>query len=83
MRGNTEIAQIFNGIEILKDLSVREFFMFFVYLSLIFILKLAIKLTVKRIIKQSSVKKRFIPIFGAILNWLAFYSSIILFLFYF
>lgn len=63
MRGNTEIAQIFNGIEILKDLSGREFFMFFVYLSLIFILKLAIELTVKRIIKQSSVKKRFIPIF--------------------
>lgn len=80
---NVDTNQIFSGIEILKDLSVREFFMFFVYLSLIFIIKLAIEWIVKTVLKRTSYKKRFIPIFEAILNWLAFYSSILLFLFYF
>ncbi|WP_230309392.1 hypothetical protein [Planomicrobium sp. YIM 101495] len=47
-------AQVFKGIELLKDLSVREFFMFFVYLSLIFILKIAIEWILKFILKRTS-----------------------------
>ena len=78
-----ENGQIFRGVEMLKELSVEEFFMFFVYLSLIFVIKLAIEWTLKMILKRTPYKKRFIPIVEAILNWLAFYSSIILFLFYF
>lgn len=78
-----ENGQIFRGIEMLKELSVKEFFMFFVYLSLIFLVKLAIEWILKMILKRTAYKKRFIPIIEAILNWLAFYSSIILFLFYF
>ncbi|WP_199711600.1 mechanosensitive ion channel domain-containing protein [Planomicrobium sp. Y74] len=75
--------QLFNGIEILKELSVKEFFMFFVYLSLIFIIKLTLEWIFKFILKRTRYKERVIPIIEAILNWLAFYSSIILFLFYF
>ncbi|WP_422122695.1 mechanosensitive ion channel family protein [Planococcus sp. X10-3] len=78
-----ENGQIFRGVELLKELSVQEFFMFFVYLSLIFVIKLAIEWILKLILKRTAYKKRFIPIVEAILNWLAFYSSIILFLFYF
>ncbi|RLQ85181.1 mechanosensitive ion channel protein MscS [Planomicrobium sp. Y74] len=70
-------------MEILKELSVKEFFMFFVYLSLIFIIKLTLEWIFKFILKRTRYKERVIPIIEAILNWLAFYSSIILFLFYF
>lgn len=76
-------GQLFSGIEILKDLSVKEFFMFFVYLSLIFVIKLAIEWILKMILKRTQYKKKFIPIVEVILNWLAFYGSILLFLFYF
>lgn len=76
-------SQLFKGIELLKDLSVKEFFMFFVYLSLIFVIKLTIEWILKFILKRTRYKIRFFPIIEAILNWLAFYSSIILFLFYF
>lgn len=75
--------QIFKGVELLKDLSVREFFMFFVYLSLIFIFKIAIEWILKFILKRTKYSERVIPVAETILNWLAFYSSILLFLFYF
>ena len=75
--------QLFNGIEVLKELSVKEFFMFFVYLALIFIVKLTLEWTLKFILKRTRYKDRFLPIIEAVLNWLAFYGSIILFLFYF
>lgn len=78
-----DYGQVFTDIEMLKELSVREFLMFFVYLSLIFVIKLSIEWSVKMVLKRTPSNKRFIPIIEAILNWLAFYSSIILFLFYF
>ncbi|MFC3210462.1 mechanosensitive ion channel family protein [Planomicrobium okeanokoites] len=76
-------SQLFNGIDVLKDLSVREFFMFFIYLSLIFVIKLTIEWVFKFILKHTRYRERVLPMIEAILNWLAFYSSIILFLFYF
>lgn len=78
-----ETGQLFRGIEVLKELSVKEFFMFFVYLSLIFVVKITIEGTLKFVLRQTNLKNRFFPIIETILNWLAFYSSIILFLFYF
>src|SRR5690606_31590868 len=80
---NMETGQLFRGIEVLKELSVKEFFMFFVYLSLIFVVKITIEGTLKFVLRQTNLKNRFFPIIETILNWLAFYSSIILFLFYF
>ncbi|RNF39430.1 mechanosensitive ion channel family protein [Planococcus salinus] len=76
-------TQLFQGIEILRDLSVREFFMFFVYLSLIFAVKSGIQWLLKLIFRSENFKERTFPIIEDVLNWVAFYSAILLFLFYF
>lgn len=74
---------IFQGIEILKDLSVRDFLMFFVYLVLIFAVKSGVQWTLKLLFRSEKFKERTFPVIEDMLNWLSFYSAILLFLFYF
>lgn len=78
--GNPEL---FEGIKFIKDLSIREFMMFFIYLALIIIIKKVIQWIFKLLLRSTELRKRMMPIIEDILGWLAFYSAILLFLFYF
>ena len=76
-------SQLFQGIEFLKNLSLVEFFMFFVYLALIFGVKSLLVFLLKRVVPSKRFKERVFPILEDVLNWLAFYGAIFFFLFYF
>lgn len=76
-------SQLFQGIEILRDLSVREFLMFFVYLVLIFAVKSLLLWALKSIFRSEDFRERIFPVIEDVLNWVSFYSAILLFLFYF
>lgn len=75
--------QLFEGIDVLRNLSVIEFFLFFLYLLLIFVSKWIAQAVLKRIVRHDGYQERVYPILEDILNWVAFYGSIMLFLFYF
>lgn len=75
--------QLFEGIDILKTLSITEFFMFFLYLLLIVIGKWIVQSLFKRARPFESYEVRVYPIVEEVINWVAFYGSILLFLFYF
>ena len=76
-------SQLFQGIEFLKNLSLVEFFMFFVYLAVIFGVKSLLVSLLKRAVPSKHFKERVFPILEDVLNWLAFYGAIFFFLFYF
>ncbi|MCP2033509.1 potassium efflux system protein [Planomicrobium sp. HSC-17F08] len=78
-----ENTQLFDGIEFLKSLSLLEFFMFFIYLSLIFALRSFIVFLLKRLSASKRFKERIFPLIEDILNWAAIYSAVLFFLFYF
>lgn len=75
--------QLLEGIGVLKELSVAEFFLFFLYLFCILIGKWVAQSILKRVISRQGYQERVYPIIEDVLNWLAFYASILLFLFYF
>ncbi|MGM0899317.1 MAG: mechanosensitive ion channel family protein [Bacillota bacterium] len=75
--------QLFEGIDILRTLSIAEFFLFFLYLFLILIGKWLAQAVLKRLAKHEGYQERVYPILEDVLNWIAFYGSILLFLFYF
>lgn len=78
-----ENTQLFDGIEFLKTLSLLEFFMFFIYLSLIFALRSFLVFLVKQLGSSKRFNKRIFPMLEDLMNWLAIYSAILFFLFYF
>ncbi|MCR2823498.1 mechanosensitive ion channel family protein [Lederbergia panacisoli] len=71
----------FNGI--LKVLSLKEIFLFIVYVIVIFFVKWGLLLTLKKWLKSDWAKKRVLPTIESLLNWVCFYGTILLFLFYF
>ncbi|MFD1863270.1 mechanosensitive ion channel family protein [Planococcus chinensis] len=75
--------QLFEGIAFLKDLSLVEFFLFFVYLALIFIVKSAVLWLIRFLTKGRSFRDRVYPIIEDVLNLLAIYGAILFFLYYF
>ncbi|TWT28434.1 mechanosensitive ion channel [Planomicrobium sp. CPCC 101110] len=70
-------------MEFLKNLSLVEFFMFFVYVALIFAAKSLIVFLLGKLVPSKRFKDRIFPVLSDILNWLAFYGAILFFLFYF
>ena len=78
-----ENTQLFDGIEFLKTLSLLEFFMFFIYLSLIFALRSFLVFLVKQLGSSKRFNERIFPMLEDLMNWLAIYSAILFFLFYF
>lgn len=66
--------QLFEGIAFLKDLSLVEFFLFFVYLALIFIVKSAVLWLIRFLTKGRSFRDRVYPIIEDVLNLLAIYG---------
>lgn len=78
-----EKNQLVDGIAFLKDLSLVEFFLFFVYLALIFIGKSAVLWLFRFLLAGRTVKDRVYPIIEEILNLLAIYGAILFFLYYF
>src|SRR5690606_15662112 len=78
-----ENTQLFDGIEFLKTHSLLEFFMFFIYLSLIFALRSFLVFVVKQLGFSNRLTERICLILDHLMNWLAIYSAIFFFLFYF
>ncbi|KAA0956787.1 MULTISPECIES: mechanosensitive ion channel domain-containing protein [Planococcus] len=75
--------ELFEGITFLKDLSLVEFFMFFVYVALILIGKFLILFLLRKVIASTDFKRRVYPVIEDVLNWLLLYGGILFFLFYF
>lgn len=75
--------QLIYGFDILKNLSLKNVLLFFIYVFIIFAVKRIILFIFKKVCKTERCKSSFIPTAEAILNWLAFYGTIILFIFYF
>ncbi len=75
--------QIIHGLEYLKNFSLKDISLFFVYVLVIFAIKRTALFILKRVYQSDRSKHSFIPIMEAILNWLSFYGSILLFIFYF
>lgn len=76
-------SQLFQGIEFLKNLSLVEFFLFFVYLAVIFGVKSLLVFLLKKMVPSPHFKERIFPILEDVLNWIALYGAIFFFLFYF
>lgn len=76
-------VNLFENITFLKDISINEFLLFFLYLFLIFFAKWVLQFVFQRVSKSDSYQKRIAPTIHSILNWLALYGGILLFLFYF
>ncbi|PSL40765.1 potassium efflux system protein [Planomicrobium soli] len=76
-------SQLFQGIEFMKNLSLVEFFMFFVYVALIFAAKSVIVFLLRTLIPSERFHDRIFPVLSEVLNWLAFYGAILFFLLYF
>ncbi|TWT03749.1 mechanosensitive ion channel [Planomicrobium sp. CPCC 101079] len=70
-------------MEFLKNLSLVEFFMFFVYVALIFAAKSIIIFLLRKLVPSKRFKERIFPVLSEVLNWLAFYGAILFFLLYF
>ncbi|WP_083394474.1 mechanosensitive ion channel family protein [Planococcus donghaensis] len=79
MQGN----QLFEGIGFLKNLSMSEFLMFFVYLAIIFAMKFIGLLLLRKLIPSKDFKLRVYPVIEDISNWLVLYGGILFFVFYF
>lgn len=75
--------QIIHGFDFLKNLSLKDILLFFLYVFIIFGVKWLILYTLKKVLISDRCRNNLIPTVEAILNWLAFYGAIILFLFYF
>lgn len=76
-------SQLFEGIDFLKDLSVGEFLMFFIYLALILLGKSFVLFVLRKFISSADFKERIYPVIEDVLNWLVLYGGILFFLFYF
>ncbi|HSI67721.1 MAG TPA: mechanosensitive ion channel domain-containing protein [Planococcus sp. (in: firmicutes)] len=76
-------TQLFEGVDFLRELSIMEFFMFFLYLAIIFAVKTVIIFILRVLSPTVEFKERILPVVEDILNWLALYGSILFFLFYF
>ncbi|WKA57761.1 mechanosensitive ion channel [Planococcus shenhongbingii] len=76
-------TQLFDGIEFLKTLSLIDFLMFFIYLSLIFALRTFLVFLLQKSFTSKRFKERIFPFVEDLLNWLAIYGAIFFFLFYF
>ncbi|ETP67511.1 hypothetical protein G159_16555 [Planococcus glaciei CHR43] len=74
-----ENTQLFDGIEFLKTLSLLEFFMFFIYLSLVFALRSFLVFLVKQLGSSKRFNERIFPMLEDLMNWLAVYSAILFF----
>lgn len=75
--------QLFEGMTFLKDLSISEFLMFFVYLILILTVKSLVLLLLRKLVSSPDFKKRIYPVIEDISNWLVLYGGILFFVFYF
>ncbi|MFD1706016.1 mechanosensitive ion channel family protein [Siminovitchia sediminis] len=75
--------QIQHRLDFLKNVSVMDIILFFIYALLIFGTKSLILFIIRKIYRSENSKNNFIPTAESILNWLAFYGTIILFIFYF
>ncbi len=76
-------SQLFKGIDFLRNLSIGEFFMFFVYLALILIAKSLVLFLFRKLSPSKDFKERIYPVIEDVLNWLVLYGGILFFLFYF
>ncbi|MBT2571835.1 mechanosensitive ion channel domain-containing protein [Planococcus sp. ISL-110] len=75
--------QLFEGIDFLRNLSVGEFLMFFIYLALILLGKSLILFLLRKLVSSDDFKERIYPVIEDVLNWLVLYGGILFFLFYF
>lgn len=78
-----EDNQLIHGLDFLKNLSLKDILLFFVYVFIIFAVKCTIIFILKKIYRADSAQSSVVPTAKSLLNWLAFYGTIILFLFYF
>ncbi|WP_144460555.1 mechanosensitive ion channel family protein [Siminovitchia fortis] len=75
--------QMIHGLDFLKNLSLKGILLFFVYVFIIFAVKWTVLFIFKKVYTSGKSKGSFIPTVEAILNWLTFYGTILLFIFYF
>lgn len=75
--------QLFEGIDFLRNLSVGEFLMFFIYLALILLGKSLVLFLLRKLVSSADFKERIYPVIEDVLNWLVLYGGILFFLFYF
>lgn len=74
---------LFENVTFLRDISIQELLFFFLYLLLIFLAKWILQFIFKRLSKSEGYQERMMPTIQSVLNWLALYGGILLFLFYF
>ncbi|AIY04800.1 putative small-conductance mechanosensitive channel [Planococcus sp. PAMC 21323] len=75
--------QLFEGVGFLKEISVSDFLLFFVYLAIIFVVKFIVLMLLRKLISSKDFKTRIYPVIEDISNWLVLYGSILFFVFYF
>ncbi len=75
--------QLFEGVSFLKNISVSEFLMFFIYLAILLVIKFIGLLLLRKLIVSKNFTLRVYPVIEDISNWLVLYGSILFFLFYF
>lgn len=75
--------QLFEGIGFLKNVSMSEFLMFFVYLAIILVVKFIVLLLLRKLIPSNDFKTRIYPVIEDVTNWLVLYGGILFFVFYF
>lgn len=76
-------ADLLNGFEVFKEVTPAEVLLFIAYVVLIFIVKAVINRLLAWLIRSPRLKEQVLPVVETILNWLAFYGIILLFLSYF
>ncbi|AQQ54953.1 mechanosensitive ion channel protein MscS [Planococcus lenghuensis] len=74
---------MFEEFEFLRDLSLSAVLWFFVYLFVIFAVKAVILRLLKFSFRSEDFRKKTFPVIKDVVNALAFYGAILLFLFYF